>query len=124
MAANQIYFSNASLTDDRAIEEMMIAVNEKLGFKVCIADFDQPCNDDIGSMIVLCNGIDINELSILQRLEQLYQKNQAIILYEPTNSEVNRVFRRLKGKNYQRTSTQFVWNQMLQRRHLSHFRIP
>lgn len=100
MAANRIYFSNASLTDDRAIEAMMIAVNEKLGFEVCIADFDRQSNDEIGSMIVLCNGIDINELSILQRLEQLYHNNQAIILYEPTNSEVNHVFHRLKGKNY------------------------
>lgn len=60
MAANRIYFSNASLTDDRAIEAMMIAVNEKLGFEVCIADFDRQSNDEIGSMIVLCNGIDIN----------------------------------------------------------------
>ncbi len=78
----------------------MIAVNEKLDLEVCVANFDEKNNDDLGPMIVLCEGIDINELKVLKRLEQLYHTNQAIILYEPTNSEVNRVFRRLNGKNY------------------------
>lgn len=100
MAANQIYFSNVSLTDNLTIESIMIAVNKKLDLEVCVANFDEQTNDDLGPMVVLCEGIDINELKVLNRLEQLYHANQAIILYEPTNSEVNQVFRRLNGKNY------------------------
>lgn len=100
MTANQVYFSNCLLTDDQAVEAMMIAVKETLGLDVCIADFTQECNDALGSMVVLCNGIDINDPMILRRLEQLYHANQAIILYEPTNSEVNCVFHHLNGKNY------------------------
>ena len=67
----------------------MIAVNEKLDLEVCVTDFDEKNTDDLGPMIVLCEGIDINELKVLKRLEQLYHTNQ-----------VNRVFRRLNRKNY------------------------
>lgn len=99
MAENRIFFSNALVTENQTVEAMMIEVSEKLALEVCIADFEKQ-SDDAGAMVVLCDGIDINELKVLKRLEQLYQSNQAIILYEPTNSEVNRIFCRLNGKNY------------------------
>lgn len=100
MPAKQIYFSNASFTNNQTIENMMIEVSERLALEVCIADFEKQSDADMGAMVVLCEGIDINEIKVLRRLEQLYQDNQAIILYEPTNNEVNRVFRQLNGKNY------------------------
>lgn len=72
MPAKQIYFSNASFTNNQTIENMMIEVSERLALEVCIADFEKQSDADMGAMVVLCEGIDINEIKVLRRLEQLY----------------------------------------------------
>lgn len=100
MEANQIFFSNASLNNDHTVETMMIALAERLNLTISIANFELPANDEVGAMVVLCNGINMDDRKLLKRLKQLYEANQAIILYEPTNYEVNHVYRYLNDKNY------------------------
>ncbi len=98
MAEKRIYFSNISNLDF-VMEQMMIACKEQLGMKACVQDFDQ--EDVIASPIVMmCNCMNIDDVQMQKKMKEVYQANQAVILYEPTNNEVNQMYRTLQGKNY------------------------
>lgn len=98
MAEKRIYFSNISNLDP-IVEQMMIACKDQLGIEASIQDFEQA--DEIASPIVMmCNCINIEDLRVQKKIKEVYQANQAVLLYEPTNNEVNQTYRTLQGKNY------------------------
>lgn len=100
MSKKQIFFSNVPLQHSPIIENMMVDLNEQLSLEIKIADFDsEPSQEDIAPVVILCDGINTEDTKVLQWIYQLYATNQAIVLVEPTNNEVNQIYRYLEGKN-------------------------
>ncbi len=100
MSAKHIYFSNVPFQHNPIVESMMIEVADQLQQEIRIADFStDPIKEEYTSIIILCDGINTEETKVLSWIQQLYWANQAVILMNPTNNEVNRIYRYLEGKN-------------------------
>lgn len=101
MSEKRIFISNEPMSENIALEETMANLAETLEAQIQIIDFDADLTDaSAAPIIILCNNINIQDEAVLDTLEQIYRANQHIILYEPTNNEINTVYARLEGREY------------------------
>mgnify|MGYP006990117856 CR=1 FL=1 len=101
MSEKRIFISNEPMLENIALEETMADLAETLEAQIQIIDFDADLTDaSAAPIIILCNNINILDEAVLETLEQIYRANQHIILYKPTNNEINSVYARLEGREY------------------------
>jgi len=96
-----IYVSNEPVMENNALEETMITVAEELNAKIMVKDFT--ADNDEGTdapIIIMCNGVNVQDEAVLASIEKIYFSNNHIILYKPTNNEINSVYERLEGREY------------------------
>lgn len=101
MAEKLIYVSNEPIGENSALEETMIQVAEELEAKIMVKDFTKDSVEDVNApIIIMCNGVNVQDELVLESIEKSYFANQQIILYKPTNNEINAVYERLEGREY------------------------
>lgn len=101
MSKKLIYISNEPVTENSALEETMINVAEKLDAEIMVKDFTDNNNENTDAdIIILCDGVNVQDEAVLANIEKSYFANQHIILYKPTNNEINTVYERLEGREY------------------------
>lgn len=101
MAEKLIYVSNEPVGENSALEETMIQVAEELEAKIMVKDFTKDSVEDVNApIIIMCNGVNVQDELVLESIEKSYFANQQIILYKPTNNEINAVYERLEGREY------------------------
>jgi len=99
MSEKLIYVSNES--ENSALEETMIHMAEELNAKILVKDFIADSSDDEDApIIIMCNSVNLQDEAILSSIEKIYFSNNHIILYKPTNNEINCVYERLEGRKY------------------------
>lgn len=101
MKEKTIYLSNDPIKRNEAIENAMIRIAEEMKIQIQIENFaNLSRNSSDGSMIVLCPDINVEDVSVLDSIASRYYNNQPVILYKPTNREINTVYRYIEGRNY------------------------
>jgi len=101
MTEKLIYVSNEPVIENSALEKTMINVAEELNAKIMVKDFTTN-NDEANNapIIIMCNDVNVQDETVLAGIEKIYFSNNHIILYKPTNNEINSVYERLEGKEY------------------------
>lgn len=93
--------SNEPIIREQAIEDAVIKIVEDTGAKVVIENLKKPSTDNSNSaLIVLCTDIDVEDKAVLKSIALGYYSNRHIVLYKPTNREINTVYRYIEGKDY------------------------
>ena len=93
--------SNEPAIRDKAIEEAVIRIVEDTGAKVIIENLKKPSTDNSNfALIVLCPDTNVEDRAVLNSIALRYYNNQHIVLYKPTNREINTVYRYIEGKDY------------------------
>ena len=101
MAAKLIYVSNEPIAENNVLEETMINVAEGLDAEIMVKDFTADSDESVDApIIIMCDGVNIQNEAVLASIEKIYFANQHIILYKPTNNEINTVYERLVGREY------------------------
>lgn len=100
MTEKQIYISNEPVLKNNALETAMIRIAEELGMKIMVKDFAADSGGDAAPVIIMCDGINVQSETVLENIEKQYFAGQHIILYKPTNNEINAVYNRLEGREY------------------------
>lgn len=101
MTEKLIYVSNEPVMENSALEETMINVAEKLNSKIMVKDFSADNAESVDApIIIMCNGVNVQDETILTDIEKTYFSNNHVILYKPTNNEINSVYERLEGREY------------------------
>ena len=101
MAEKLIYISNEPVMENSALEETMIHVAEELDAEIMVKDFTKDSGKDVNApIIIMCDGVNVQDELIMESIEKNYFANQHIILYKPTNNEINAVYERLEGREY------------------------
>lgn len=101
MSEKLIYISNEPIVENSALEETMINVSEELNAKIMVKDFTADNDESMDApIIIMCDGINVQDEAVLEAIEKSYFSNQHIILYKPTNNEINAVYERLEGREY------------------------
>lgn len=101
MAEKLIYISNEPVMENSALEETMIHVAEELDAEIMVKDFTKDSGKDVNApIIIMCDGVNVQDELIMESIEKAYFANQHIILYKPTNNEINAVYERLEGREY------------------------
>lgn len=101
MTEKLIYISNEPVMEDNGLEETLITVAEKLNAKIMVKDFAADSDESIDApIIIMCNSVNVQDETILANIEKIYFSNNQIILYKPTNNEINSVYERLEGREY------------------------
>ena len=93
MAEKLIYISNEPVMENSALEETMIHVAEELDAEIMVKDFTKDSGKDVNApIIIMCDGVNVQDELIMESIEKNYFANQHIILYKPTNNEINAVY--------------------------------
>ncbi|MBD5455287.1 MAG: BACON domain-containing protein [Lachnospiraceae bacterium] len=109
MAEKLIYISNEPLEENSALEETMINVAEELDAKIMVKNFTSDNDESADApIIIMCNGVNVQDEVILSNIEKTYFANQHIILYKPTNNEINTVYERLEGRKYFKADSKVI----------------
>lgn len=109
MAEKIIYISNEPVVENSALEKTMIQAAEELNAKILVKDFTKNSKTTTDApIIILCNGINVQDELILESIEKAYFSNQHIILYKPTNNEINAVYERLEGREYFKADNKII----------------
>lgn len=94
-----ITITNDPLGSDSVIEETMCLIGEELGAEVKIMS-PEDGNEIPGGLLVLCSDVAVDDPALLKRMAQYYFAGSHLILYKPTNQEINTVYRALEGRDY------------------------
>jgi len=101
MAEKIIYVSNEPVLENSALENTMINVAEELNAQILVRDFTTDKDEGTDApIIIMCNDVDVQDETVLANIEKIYFSNNHIILYKPTNNEINSVYERLEGRKY------------------------
>jgi len=101
MAEKLIYVSNEPVMENSALEQTMINVAEELNAKIMVRDFTSDNDKSTDApIIIMCNDVNVQDEAVLACIEKIYFSNNHIILYKPTNNEINFVYERLEGREY------------------------
>lgn len=101
MEKRTIYISNDPPARDEAIENAMIRIAEETDTQILIEDLKKSSsNSPNGPLVVLCSGVDMENRNVLDSIARRYFNNQHVILYKPTNREINIIYRYIEGRNY------------------------
>ena len=66
-----------------------------------VKDFEADSDESVNApIIVMCDGVNVQDETILANIEKIYFSNNHVILYKPTNNEINSVYERLEGRKY------------------------
>lgn len=69
-----------------------------------VKDFAEDSDESVDApIIIMCNGVNVQDETILANIEKIYFSNNQVILYKPTNNEINSVYERLEGREYFKT---------------------
>ena len=99
-----VTFSNVPLVDDPTIEEAMALIAEEMDAQILI-DSPDISNAAPTPFIVLCSGVNVGDASLLEKIRLRYQAGLHVVLYKPTNQEINIMYRHLEGRDYFSTET-------------------
>ena len=101
MTEKLIYISNEPVMKNSALEETLINAAEELSAKIMVKDFTADSNESVDApIIILCNDVNVQDETVLASIEKTYFSHNHIILYKPTNNEINSVYERLEGREY------------------------
>lgn len=101
MTSKTVYLSNDPIKRDEAIENATIRIAEEMEAQILIENFTNTSrNSQNGALIILCPDINVEDLSVLDSIENRYYNNQHVVLYKPTNREINTVYRYIEGRDY------------------------
>ena len=101
MTEKLIYISNEPVMKNSALEETLINAAEELSAKIMVKDFTADSNESVDApIIILCNDVNVQDETVLASIEKIYFSHNHIILYKPTNNEINSVYERLEGREY------------------------
>lgn len=101
MAQKIICFSNDPINNEPAIENVMIRATDEMNAKIWVEDMKKPPeNSGNTSLIVLCLDVNVEEAAALNSIASRYRSHQPVILYKPTNREINTMYRYIEGKDY------------------------
>lgn len=109
MEEKLIYISNDPEGQDNVLEEIMISISEKLNAKIIIKDFATDNSEIVAApTIIMCDSVNVQDEIILSNIDKIYRANQHIILYKPTNIEINAVYKKLEGRKYYLTDDEVI----------------
>ncbi len=76
MAEKIIYISNEPVVENSALEKTMIQAAEELNAKILVKDFTKNSKTTTDApIIILCNGINVQDELILESIEKAYFSN-------------------------------------------------